>query len=438
MLVTSHQVSLRMSFSQHSSPPHTPGTPRPFSQRALTTPASPIRRLSPLAAEAQARGTRVIPLNIGQPDIIPPPHYAEGMRDALAQSPLIAYEHSQGSSSLRSSWSRYLNRTVGLDTSSEHFLITVGASEALIFLFMVCADPGDEIIIFDPSYANYLSFAAIVGVRLVPVACDEATGFHLPPDEAIERAITPRTRAIVVCNPNNPTGTAYTRDELQRVLAICERQGLFLISDETYREFVYDGREPICALSLDRGNDRVLVVDSLSKRFSLCGARIGTIITTNTEVIRLSMVIAQARLAGPTLEQEAARYLLDNLDDRYLAEVIATYDRRRRVLCDAVTTYTGAPARLPEGAFYHMVPVPARDAEHFCSFVLRDFSDNGETIFLAPADGFYIEPPRSRAYVRLAYVIDEERLRRGGELLGRAIDAYRVAHPDQWVDDREA
>lgn len=411
---------------------------RPFSQRALTTPASPIRRLSPLAAEAQARGIRVIPLNIGQPDIVPPPHYAEGMRRALAESPLVAYEHSQGSSSLRASWSSYLNRTLALETNPEHFLITVGASEALIFLFMVCADPGDEIIIFDPSYANYISFAAIVGVRLVPVACDEASGFHLPSDEVIEKAITPRTRAIVVCNPNNPTGTVYTSDELRRVLSICDRQGLFLISDETYREFVYDERKPICALSLNPESDRVLVVDSLSKRFSLCGARIGTIITNNTEVIRLSMVIAQARLAGPTLEQEAARYLLDNLDDRYLTEVIATYDSRRRVLCDAVTQHTGAPIRLPEGAFYHMVPVPARSAEHFCSFVLRDFSDNGETIFLAPADGFYIEPPRTRAYVRLAYVIDEDRLRRGGELLGRAIEAYRAAHPDQWVGDAEA
>lgn len=422
-----------MSCPQSPSSPVSHRSSRPFSQRALTTPASPIRRLSPLAAGAQAQGTRVIPLNIGQPDIVPPPQYAEGMKRVLAQSPLIAYEHSQGSHSLRSSWSNYLNRTLGLETNPEQFLITVGASEALIFLFMVCADPGDEIIIFDPSYANYISFAAIVGVRLVPVPCDEASGFHLPSDEAIEQAITPRTRAIVVCNPNNPTGTAYTSDELRRVLAICERQGLFLISDETYREFVYDGRQPICALSLDPESDRVLVVDSLSKRFSLCGARIGTIVTNNAEVIRLSMVIAQARLAGPTLEQEAARYLLENLDDDYLTEVIATYDRRRRVLCDAVSGYTGSPARLPEGAFYHLVPVPARDAEHFCSFVLRDFSDNGETIFLAPADGFYIEPPRARAYVRIAYVIDEERLRRGGELLGRAIEAYRSAHPDQWV-----
>ena len=390
--------------------------------------------MAPLAAAAQESGKRIIPLNIGQPDIIPPTQFAEGMRKALERSPIVAYEHSQGSYSLREHWSAYVNHSLGLTTTAENFLITMGASEALIFLFMVCADPGDEIIIFDPSYANYISFAAIVGVRLVPVPCDEANGFHLPPDEVIEQAISPRTRAIVVCNPNNPTGTVYTKSELSRVLSICEQHGLFLISDETYREFVYDGREPLSALMIDEGSDRVLVVDSLSKRFSLCGARVGTIITKNTEVIRLSMVIAQSRLAGPTLEQEAASYLLRSIDEQYLLDVVERYEQRRRTLITAITESAGLACRLPEGAFYTLAPLPVVDAEHFCSFLLREFDEGGDTIFLAPADGFYIEPPRSRAYVRIAYVVDEERLRRGGELLGQGLAEYRIKYPKQWVD----
>ena len=421
-----------MTLPSRLSPLSSPGV-RPFSQRALTTPASPIRRLSPLAAAAQAAGRRIVPLNIGQPDILPPPQFAEGMRQALNRSPIIAYEQSQGSSLLREEWSAYLNRTLALKTTPEQFLITMGASEALIFLFMVCADPGDEIIIFDPSYANYLSFAAIVGVRLVPVPCDEMSGFHLPSVEAIEQVISPRTRAIVICNPNNPTGTVYRKEELSRVLSICEQHGLFLISDETYREFVYDGREPLSALMLDQSSDRVLVVDSLSKRFSLCGARVGTIISRNAEVIRLSMVIAQARLAGPTLEQEAASHLLKTIEPEYLSGVIASYEQRRGALFSAITESAGLPCRLPEGAFYTLVPLPVSDAEHFCSFMLSEFDEGGETIFLAPADGFYIEPPRSRAYVRIAYVVDEERLRRGGELLGSGLAEYRKRYPSRWA-----
>jgi aspartate aminotransferase len=236
-----------------------------------------------------------------------------------------------------------------------------------------------------------------------------------------------------VCNPNNPTGTVYSKSELTRLLSICEQHGLFLISDETYREFVYDGREPLSALMIDEGSDRVLVVDSLSKRFSLCGARVGTIITKNTEIIRLSMVIAQSRLAGPTLEQEAASYLLSSIDEQYLQDVVEKYQQRRGVLFTAITESAGLPCRLPEGAFYTLVALPVVDAEHFCSFLLREFDEEGDTIFLAPADGFYIEPPRSRAYVRIAYVVDEERLRRGGELLGRALAEYRVRYPEQWV-----
>jgi aspartate aminotransferase len=404
---------------------------RPFSQRSLTTPASPIRRLAPLATQAQARGTRVIPLNIGQPDIPPPPEYAEGIRRGLEKNPIIAYEHSQGSAALRASWSAYLNRSHGLGTVPDDFLITVGASEALIFLFMVCADPGDEIIVFDPSYANYISFAAIVGVTLVPVPCNEETGFHLPPREEITKAITPRTRAIVLCHPNNPTGTVYTEEEVRRVLNICEEYGIFLISDETYREFVYDGRKGFSALNLEPESEHILVVDSLSKRFSLCGARVGTIISKNREVIRLAMVIAQARLACPTLEQEAASFLLNALDDQYVSAVVSTYERRRRSLYDAIRLGSSLDCRPPEGAFYHMVQLPIRNAEHFCCFLLSEFSHEGETIFLAPADGFYISPPEDHAMVRIAFVLAEDRLRQGGKLLGIALDDYRRRYPSQ-------
>ena len=379
-----------------------------ISNRAFITPPSPIRRLAHLASAAKKAGTHVYHLNIGQPDIETPAEFFEGLRNY--NSKVVAYESSQGQEALRVSWSKYINRTINLDTTPEEFLITTGASEALIFSFTVCCDPGDEIIIFDPTYANYIGFACVDGVKLVPVACWLDDNFALPDQSKIESKITNKTKAILICNPNNPTGTVYTEAELKMILDVCEKYNLFLIVDETYREFVYDDQKPLSVLHLTKGNSRVIVIDSLSKRFSLCGARLGCLITSNKQVMATTLNMAQARLASPTIDQMAACYMLDNIGDEYLAKVILEYKKRRDVLFDCLQKIEGVQAHKPGGAFYMVVRLPVPDAERFASYLLKDFSYNGSTTFLAPAAGFYMDTQdgRGMSKVRVAYVLNEE------------------------------
>ncbi len=399
----------------------------PISNRARLTPASPIRKLVHLANRAMETGTHVYRLNIGQPDIESPREFLEGMR-AFDQK-VVAYEQSQGNEALRVAWSKYTNRSLNLHTVPEQFLITVGASEALVFLFMTFCDPGDEILIFDPTYANFLGFASIAGVNLVPVPSEMENDFALPDRNRIERAITPRTRAILLCNPNNPTGTVYDRADLEFLFGLCEEHNLFFVVDETYREFVYDDLEPLSILHVAPTSDRVMVIDSLSKRFSLCGARIGCLISSNEAVLAALLKILQARLAAPTVEQFAAAYMLERIGDGYLEDMRREFLSRRDTLYQAVKQVPGVEIQKPRGAFYTLIQLPVRDTDHFAAFLLDDFSHGGATTFIAPAAGFYMQNSRGIDKARIAYVLRSAEIEAAVTVLAAGLERYRQQYP---------
>lgn len=397
-------------------------SPIPLSKRARNTPPSPIRKLAHLATAAREAGKHVYPLNIGQPDIKTPTEFFDGIRNFKEE--VLEYGPSQGEPALLDAWTKYFNRSNNLSISSDQMLITTGASEALVVTFMTVCDPGDEVIIFDPTYANYIGFSAIAGINLVPVASAIDRNFAVPADEKIEQAITPETHAILLCSPNNPTGTVYSKEEVQRLLDICNKHNLFLIVDETYRELVYDGLEPFSVYHLDSNNDRVIVIDSLSKRFSLCGARIGCVITTNKEVLAKGLNQAQARLAVATIEQRAAAHMLETVSDQYLVDVKAEFEKRRDVLFKSLSALPGLVVHKPMGAFYTVVQVPVQDAEDFAAFLLRDFSYKGATTFVAPASGFYMNSEEGKDKLRIAYVLEPEAIESAVEIIGRGLEAY--------------
>lgn len=395
-----------------------------LSTRAQKTPPSPIRKLAGMAQAASDRGLNVYRLNIGQPDLRSPEEFLSAVPKTL--HPVVAYESSQGSLALRSAWSDYLNRSYPkLSCSADDLLITSGASEALIFAFMVCCDPGDEILIFDPTYANYIGFAAISGVRLVPLACPPESGRAVPSVEEIERYVSPYTRAILVCNPNNPTGSVCDDTELFRLLEICRREHLFLIVDETYREFVYDGLTPRCIFELAPRDPNVIVVDSLSKRFSLCGARIGALMTWNSGVMQAAFHIAQARLAAATIEQEAASVMLRSIDDSYISQARSEYLKRRDLAVGLLKKIPGVKPYVPRGGFYLLAELPVDDAEDFASFMLNDFEYQGATTFVAPAAGFYMLRASGRRVIRIAFVLNEDDMRKAIAVLAAGLESYR-------------
>ncbi|HSW39769.1 MAG TPA: pyridoxal phosphate-dependent aminotransferase [Acidobacteriota bacterium] len=396
--------------------------PIKVSSRAVNTPPSPIRKLAHLAKKAKKAGIHVYHLNIGQPDIESPAEFYEGLR--LFNHKVVAYEQSQGNEDLCCAWSRYINRTLGLNTLPEQFLITVGASEALVFLFMTCCDPGDEVIIFDPTYANYLGFASIAGVKLSPVLSNMDDDFALPGRDAIERRINRSTRAILLCNPNNPTGTVYRKEDLTFLFNLCEEHNLFLIVDETYREFVYDERRPLSVLHLFPNSDRVAVVDSLSKRFSLCGARVGCLLTCNEEVLASSLKIAQARLAAPTIEQFASAYMLDHIPDAFLEGVRKEFLLRRDALYSSIKQIPDIVISQPQGAFYTLVQLPVPDAEDFAAFLLNSFSHKKSTVFISPAAGFYMLNEHGRQKARIAYVLNKHDIEEAIEALAAGLEHY--------------
>jgi len=393
-----------------------------LSNRGRNTPPSPIRKLAPLAAKAKKSGIHVYHLNIGQPDIESPREFFDGL--AAYKDKVVAYEQSQGNEGLCAAWSNYINRTLKIRTRPEHFLITTGASEALVFIFMTCCDPGDEIIIFDPTYANYLGFAAIAGVHLVPVLSNLDDNFALPAHKEIEQKITNRTRAILLCSPNNPTGTVCTEQELRFLYELCEENNIFLIVDETYREFVYDDRKPLSILNLVPESDLVIVVDSLSKRFSLCGARIGCLLTSNEDVIATALKIAQARLAAPTIDQFAAAYMLNRIQDDYLENVRKEFLLRRDALYHSLKQIPGVEAHKPMGAFYTVVGLPVENAEDFATFLLSQFSLNGKTTFIAPAAGFYMQNEQGLKKARFAYVLNKSEIEGAIEVLAAGLERY--------------
>jgi aspartate aminotransferase len=391
-----------------------------LSARALSLPASPIRRLAPLALAARRAGKSVLQLNIGQPDI--PTPAAMLARLATFDRANVAYGPSQGLPELVEVLVRY-HAGLGLPVAPEEIFVTTGGSEALLFVFSAIADPGDDVLVFEPFYTNYSGFAGLVGVRTVPVTTSAADGYRLPPREAIEGALTPRTRAMVICSPNNPTGTVYHADELARLAAICREHGLYLVSDEVYRDFVYDGVAHVSALALDGLEEQVVVTDSLSKRVSLCGARVGWIVTRNRGLLDAVLRMGQARLCPPTLGQWVGAGL-GEVPAEYMRDVREEYRLRRDVVYDALCGIDGVTVRRPEGAFYMCPKLPIDDAQSFCEFLLRDFEVRGETVMLAPADGFYATPGLGRDEARIAYVLERKALSRAMHILADALRAY--------------
>ena len=392
-----------------------------LSRRGQRMPASPIRKLMPLADAAKARGIRVYHLNIGQPDIETP----ACMLDRLKQidDRVLAYSPSSGTPAFLQSLRSYYEHRLGLSLEIDQILATTGGSEAILFAFMACANEGDDILVVEPFYANYLSFAAMAGVNVVPVTSRGREGFHLPERAIWERTVTPRTRLVIVCNPSNPTGTVYRRDELEMVADFCREHGLFLISDEVYREFVYDGRKAISALELAGAEELVVVVDSLSKRYSACGIRLGALVTRNAEVYDACLRMAQGRLSPPGLAQFIA-VGAESLGEEYTRQIVSEYQRRRDVLYEGLISIPGVFLEKPEGAFYCVVRLPIDDAERFAAWMLSDFEHEGETVLVAPARGFYASPLGGNE-IRIAYVLKEEDLRRSVELIRIALKQYK-------------
>jgi aspartate aminotransferase len=393
-----------------------------ISRRAQRMPASPIRRLAPLADAAKARGIHVHHLNIGQPDIETPACMRDRLREITDR--VLEYSPSTGTPEYLRSLQRYYERRLGVALDTSQILATTGGSEAILFAFMACANEGDDVLTIEPFYANYLAFATMAGVNLVPVTSRGRDGFHMPPRHVWERARTPRTRIVLVCNPSNPTGTVFSRDEMEMVADFCREHGLFLLSDEVYREFVYDGRHATSALELEGMEEHAILVDSLSKRYSACGIRLGALVTRNAEVYDAALRMAQGRLSPPGLAQFIA-VGAESLGDDYTRGVVEEYQRRRDVLYEGLTSIPGVFLHKPEGAFYCVAQLPVDDAEDFAAWLLTDFQHDGQTVMVAPAAGFYLSDHLGRDEVRIAYVLKEEALLAAVELLRAALSEYR-------------
>ena len=396
-----------------------------LSRRADLMPASPIRRLAPLAVEARKAGKTIYSLNIGQPDIPTPKPILDRLRTYQAGN--VPYGPSQGLPEFIEALRTYYARC-GLRLDTSEIFVTTAGSEAIQFTLGALCDPGDQVLTFEPFYTNYNGFAAMMGVDLVAVRTRAEDGYHLPPRAEIDASIGPRTRAMLICSPNNPTGTVYTDAEIDTLAAICRERDLYLVADEVYREFVYDGRTHRSVLTLDDPDHRVIVVDSLSKRYSLCGARVGNIVSRNRPFMDAVLRFGQARLCPPTMGQYACTALTE-VPPTYMAGVIAEYQRRRDVVYGTLSGVPGLVVRKPEGAFYLCTRLPVDDANGFAEFLLRDFALDGETVMIAPLDGFYATPGLGRDEVRIAYVLEEAKLTRAMRVLTAALAAYpgRVA-----------
>ena len=383
-------------------------------------PSSPIRKLAPYADAAVRNGIHVYHLNIGQPDIRTPDAALEALK-GIDRS-ILEYSPSQGALSLRAKMVSYY-AGYGIDLSPDEIIITTGGSEAIMFAYMACLDPGDEIIVTDPSYANYMAFAISCGAVVKPVRTSIDDGFRLPPVEKFEEQITPKTRAILICNPNNPTGYLYTRDEMRRIRDLVKKYNLYLFSDEVYREFIYTGKPYISAFHLEGIDENVVLIDSVSKRYSECGIRIGALITRNKAVRESVMKFCQARLSPPLIGQIVAEASLDT-PQAYMKKVHDEYKARRDFLIEGLNKIPGVFSPTPMGAFYTMARLPVDDAEKFCKWCLTDFSYEGQTIMMAPGAGFYTDPKDGRDEVRLAYVLNRDDLGKALEVLRRALKAY--------------
>lgn len=391
-----------------------------ISNRGAHMPPSPIRKLVPFAEGAKKRGIKVYHLNIGQPDIETPKAILDAVRNTDIK--VLEYSHSAGFESYRRKLVEYYGRN-GINVNHNQIIVTTGGSEAIAFAIQACMDPGDEIIIPEPFYANYNGFGTAAGVKVVPIPSTIEDGFALPPIEAFEQAVTPRTRAIMICNPNNPTGYLYSREELEVLREICLKHDLFLFSDEAYREFCYDSQQHISALSLDGLEEHAILMDTISKRYSACGGRIGAFVTRNEQVLAAAMKFAQARLSPPTFAQILGEAAVD-LPADYFDEVHAEYTARRDVLLQRLNAMPGVFCPNPGGAFYAIARLPVDNSEIFCQWLLEEFSHNGATVMMAPAAGFYATPGKGRNEVRLAYVLNIEAIHTAMDCLEAALAVY--------------
>lgn len=393
-----------------------------LSNRAREVQESPIRKLFPLMVEAERKGVSIYRLNIGQPDIETPTQYLEAVSAFREYRKVLEYGPSDGLPELREAIADYYGR-YGIKLDPSEILITTGGSEAALFAMSLVGDFGDEIIIPEPFYTNYNGFATLAGLKVVPLTTKAEDGFHLPPVEAIEAAITPRTRAILVCSPNNPTGTVLTHEELDTIAAVAVKHDIFLIGDEVYREFAYEGVRPRSLFELEGLEERVIVLDSISKRFSACGARVGAIISKNRELMAAALKLGQARLCPPTIEQVGA-VAAYRMDSSYFDPIRTEYQNRRDVLMKGLTAHSGVFLKKPEGAFYMIVKLPVRDANRFASWLLSEWRVDGETTMVAPADGFYATPGLGYDEIRVAYVLDRDRLEKAARILVEGLDRY--------------
>lgn len=390
------------------------------SKRGEIMPASPIRRLVPLALDAIARGLKVYRLNIGQPDLPTPPEAFEALRNI--DRTVLEYSPSEGLLSLRKKLKEYYHR-FNIDVDVDDIIVTTGGSEAVLFAFLACLDPGDEIIVPEPAYANYMAFAISAGAKIVTIPSNIDNGFELPPVEEFEKLITPKTKGILICNPNNPTGYLYTMKEMLQIRDLVMKHNLFLFSDEVYREFCYTGAPYISAFHLPGIEENVVLIDSVSKRYNECGIRIGALITKHKELKKNIMKFCQARLSPPLLGQIVAEASIDTTKD-YMLATYNEYVERRKYLIDQINKIPGCYSPIPMGAFYTVVSLPVDDADLFCQWCLRDFEYEGQTIFMAPASGFYTTPGMGKNEVRLAYVLNKKELGKAMKVLRHALEAY--------------
>jgi aspartate aminotransferase len=391
-----------------------------IAQKAIDMPASPIRKLVPYAEKAKKAGKTVYHLNIGQPDIETPQVALDAIKNF--DHKVIEYSHSAGFESYRVKLAETYQKG-GLPVNTEDILITTGGSEALIFGFMATCNPGDEVIIPEPFYANYNGFAVTAGINVVPVTSSIESGFALPPVAEIEAKITAKTKAIVICNPGNPTGYLYSQAELEQLRDIVKKHDLFLFADEVYREFCYDGAQPFSVLNLAGIEENVIMIDSVSKRYSMCGARIGALVTKNKELMAAVLKFGQARLSPPTVDQIASEAAL-NTPQSYFENVVAEYVERRNIMVDGLNAIPGVFCPKPSGAFYCVAKFPVDNAEKFCQWLLEDFEFEGQTVMMAPANGFYSTPGAGLQEARIAYVLNKESLQKAVVCLAEALKVY--------------
>lgn len=391
-----------------------------ISRRAIDTPASAVRKLVPLADAAKKRGIKVYHVNIGQPDLPTPSQILETFKKFDKNT--LEYAPSPGLPETRAAWQKFY-KDKGLNFATEDIFVTAGGSEGLVFAFYATSDPGDELIVFEPFYTSYAIIAAMGNITLRPVKTSVSDGFHLPIRSIIEKAITKKTRGIVICNPNNPTGTLYTDKEVKMLVDIALKHNLFIISDETYQEIVFDGKKVLPFASFEKLANQLIIADSVSKRFNSCGARIGCFVSKNKDLMKAVLRFAQSRLCVATVDQLAVVSMLNNYKN-YTEKIKKIYEKRRNVVMNELKKISGVSFVPPEGAFYLMPKLPIQNSDNFAEYLLNDFSDHGETVMVAPATGFYATFGLGLDEIRIAYVLEEKKLKRAIELLGLALKKY--------------